>query len=139
MKKTFIFLFSLTSFTLIFCSSSSAQSDTTLYKRIGGKDAITMLGNDFLANMVSDSRINKRFARADVKALIINWDSIICNKTGGNCRLPTNLQKPKLTDSEWAIGIENITNTLDKFRVPKREALEFIAVLNALRKDYFTK
>src|SRR5687768_12593368 len=66
-------------------AAGTAVTDTvqrTLYERLGGRDAIVMVVDSFVARVAADDRINKKFARSDiprVKAMLIDQ---ICNATG---------------------------------------------------------
>lgn len=48
---------------------------SSLYDRLGGKDAITAVVDDFVATCANDSRINAKFAKSDVprlKAMLVD-------------------------------------------------------------------
>ncbi len=144
MKKILIQPTNLLLIVFLFCfllsanaGTSNLPSDTSLYSHLGGKDGITRLIDEAIANLVSDRRINMRFARADVNNLKKDWNNIICNRSGSNCDLPVISKKIKVTDTEWKAGIEDISAALDKFRVPDPEKSQILATINALRKDYF--
>ena len=124
----------------IFCGASFAQvntNDSSLYTRLGGKERIAYYITEAVANMAGDRRINARLAMSDMRMIQKNWDSIICNKTGGNCTLPVFPKKFKATDIEWNAAIEDVTAALTKFKVKEKEKLELLEVIKALRKDFF--
>ena len=118
-------------------NNSQAGNDTSLYIRLGGADTIDALLNSAITYIIVDSRINIRFAKSDVKTLKANWNNIICNKAGGGCDLPPFSEKFNASDSEWGAGIEDIKMALNRFKVKEPEQSELIAILNALRKDFF--
>src|SRR5215813_14929805 len=62
-----------------------AAQKKSLYDRLGGKDAITAVVDDFVANVAADKRINGFFAKADVPRLKRNLVDQICQATGGPC------------------------------------------------------
>ncbi len=124
----------------IFCAASFAQvssKDTSLYTRLGGKERIGYYIMETVANMAGDKRINARLAMSDIRMIQKNWDSIICNKTGGNCTLPVFPKKFKVTDPEWNAAIEDVTAALDKFKVNAKEKFALLEVIKTLRKDFF--
>jgi len=131
-----LFLFSFLSHAQI---GTTTVSDTSLYRRLGGESRIGYLISEAMANMAQDRRINMRLARADVYKMEKDWDSIICNKTGGACSLPLISKKIKITEPEWNAGIEDIIKSLDKFKIREAEKTELINVITALRKDYFNE
>src|SRR5712691_13288077 len=72
--------------------SSGMQSGTTmmekksLYDRLGGKPAITAVVDDFIGNVAGDTRINQRFANADIPRLKTRLADQVCEATGGPCK-----------------------------------------------------
>jgi len=71
--------------------SGGMQGGTTmmekksLYDRLGGKPAITAVVDDFIGNVAGDTRINKRFATADIPRLKTMLVNQICQASGGPC------------------------------------------------------
>src|SRR5438477_1225378 len=53
--------------------------------RLGGKDAITAVVDDFVAGCANDSRINAKFARSDIARLKSMLVDQVCEATGGPC------------------------------------------------------
>ncbi len=53
------------------CASrdSAMMEKKTLYDRLGGKPAITAVVDDFIGGVAGDSRINRRFADANIPQL----------------------------------------------------------------------
>src|SRR5712691_2903525 len=70
------------------CASMSQQTmaDKSLYDRLGGKDAITAVVDDFVDRVAADNRINKFFAKANVPRLKMMLVDQICEATGGPCK-----------------------------------------------------
>jgi hemoglobin len=54
-----------------------------LYERLGGKDAITAVVDDFVARCAADDRINAKFARTDIARLKKMLVDQICQASGG--------------------------------------------------------
>src|SRR5215470_12960242 len=69
----------------IFSVSALAQQKS-LYDRLGGKDAISAVVDDFAQNVLGDARINKKFAKSDAIRLVTNLKAFVCYATGGPCR-----------------------------------------------------
>src|SRR5438128_10942586 len=57
----------------------------TLYERLGGKGAITAVVDDFVGRVAADSRINGKFATADIPRLKRLLVEQICAASGGPC------------------------------------------------------
>jgi hemoglobin len=58
---------------------------SSLYDRLGGKDAITAVVDDFVSACASDSRINAKFARTDIPRLKTMLVDQVCEAAGGPC------------------------------------------------------
>lgn len=85
MKKIFQFL--LTVFlTITFAGKSSAQE--TVYKRLGGYDAIAAVTDDFIGRLATDKTHSRFFvASSDDSKKKIRQHIVdqLCNVTGGPC------------------------------------------------------
>ncbi|PYN08042.1 MAG: group 1 truncated hemoglobin, partial [Candidatus Rokuibacteriota bacterium] len=66
-------------------SAGDTTPRLTLYTRLGGQPAITAVVDDFVANVAADSRINRRFANANVPRLKVLLVEQVCQATGGPC------------------------------------------------------
>src|SRR3989442_10038178 len=67
--------------------ATTAPSEPTLYKRLGGREGIALVVDDFVAN-VADDRINARFKNLPPPAVFrlkSNLADQICEATGGPC------------------------------------------------------
>ena len=53
----------------------------SLYDRLGGKDAIVAVVDDFVGNVAADNRINRYFAKTDIPRLKRNLVDQICAGT----------------------------------------------------------
>jgi hemoglobin len=119
--------------------SASAQQKS-LYERLGGKDAISAVVDDFAGNVLADARINKKFARSDPARLVTNLKDFVCFATGGPCRytgldMKTSHKNMGTTAGEFNALVEDLVKTLDKFRVPATEKNELLGALGGLRAD----
>jgi hemoglobin len=128
-------------------SSTSAFATTpkkSLYERLGGYKAIVAVVDDFVANVAADKRINKFFAKANVGRLKARLVEQICQGTGGPCVYTGASMK----QAHAGMGVENkhfdalvqdLGKTLNKFKVPKKEQGELVAILGPMRKDIVTR
>src|SRR4051794_12295097 len=83
-----------------------APAKKSLYDRLGGKDAITKVVDEFITNVAADKVINKRFAKTDIKKLKGNLVDQICAATGGPCKYTGKDMKEahkgmKITEAEF--------------------------------------
>jgi hemoglobin len=131
--------------TLAACASTSTEqaSGPTLYQRLGGREAIKGVVDDFVANMVADPRVNSRFKGmqpAAVSKLQTNLADQICDATGGPCAylgrdMKTTHKGMGITEAEWNATVENLVKALNKFRVPPKEQQELLSALSGMKKD----
>lgn len=112
----------------------------SLYQRLGGKPAIKAVVDDFVANVAADKRINAFFAKTDIPRLKRLLVEQICAGSGGPCKYTGRSMK----DAHRGMGVrgrhfdalvEDLVKSLDKFKVPKREKGELLAILGPMRGD----
>jgi len=112
----------------------------SLYDRLGGKPAIQAVVDDFVGNVAGDSRINKRFAGADIPKLKTRLADQICEATGGPCKYTGQTMKVahsgmKISDAEFNALVEDLVKSLDKFKVPAQEKNELLTALASMKGD----
>ena len=116
------------------------MQDQSLYQRLGGKEAITAVVDDFIGNVAADPRINRRFGGADIPRLKRMLVDQICAGTGGPCTytgrdMRTTHTGMNIGDAEFGALVEDLVKSLDKFRVPAREKGELLGVLGPMKGD----
>jgi hemoglobin len=112
----------------------------TLYERLGGKDAITAVIDDFVARCAGDARINGKFARTDVARLKRMLVDQVCMASGGPCAYEGRDMREThdgmaVTAGEFDALVDDLVATLNQLGVSKGEQDELIAVLGPLRPD----
>jgi hemoglobin len=112
----------------------------SLYERLGGKDAITAVVDDFVARCAGDDRINGKFARTDIPRLKAELIDQVCEATGGPCTysgrdMRTTHQGMSATAGEFDALVANLVATLDRFSVPFAEKSELLGALSPMRAD----
>jgi len=110
----------------------------SLYDRLGGKDALTAVVDDFVGNVAADKRINGFFAKADVPRLKRNLVDQICQGTGGPCvytgkDMKTAHKGMGITDADFNALVEDLVKTLNKFNVPAKEQGELLGILGPMK------
>jgi len=113
---------------------------SSLYERLGGKDAITAVVDDFVARCAADSRINGKFARTDVPRLKAHLVDQVCAATGGpqtytGRDMHTTHHDMGVTAGEFDALVGNLVATLDQFGVPEAEKGELLGALAPMRGD----
>jgi hemoglobin len=112
----------------------------TLYERLGGKDAITAVIDDFVARCAADSRINGKFARTDIARLKASLVDQVCEAAGGPCTysgrdMRTTHEGMSVTGGEFDALVGDLVATLDRFSVPEAEKNELLGALAPMRSD----
>jgi hemoglobin len=128
-------------FVLAFAGKSHAQE--TLYKRLGGYDAIAAVTDDFIGRLATDKILSRFFtASSDDSKKRIRQHIVdqLCNVTGGPClytgrTMKDSHQGMKITENDWTITVQLLTETLNKFKVPAKEQGEFMAIVASVKKD----
>lgn len=116
---------------------------SSLYERLGRKDAITAVVDDFVARCAGDARINGKFARTDVPRLKTMLIDQVCEATGGPCTYSGRSMKEThdgmgVTAGEFDALVEDLVATLDQFSVPKAEQDELLGLLGPMRGEIVT-
>ena len=123
------------------CSQTPTKpAAASLYDRLGGKDAITAVVDELAASVGADSRINQRFAKANMKQFKANMVDLLCQGSGGPCKykgddMVTVHTGMKIKDDEFGAMAENVVKTLTKFNVPAKEQGEVMAMLGSMKGD----
>ena len=112
----------------------------SLYERLGGKDAITAVVDDFVARCAADNRINGKFARTDIPRLKAMLVDQVCEAAGGPCTysgrdMRTTHTGMGVTAAEFDALVEDLVATLDQFNVPEAEKSELLGALAPMRPD----
>jgi hemoglobin len=120
--------------------NTMATQGPTLYDRLGKKDAIVAVVDDFVANVAADARINARFKNADIPKLKANLVDQICEASGGPCKYQGKDMKTAHTgmgikDDEFGDLVDDLKKSLDKFKVGPKEQEELLGALGGMKKD----
>jgi hemoglobin len=120
--------------------TGGSRAAKSLYDRLGGKEAITAVVDQFVANVAADARINGRFATTDIPKLKRHLVDQVCMAAGGPCiytgrDMKTAHAGMKITNADFDALVEDLVGALDKFNVPKREQQELLALLGPMKKD----
>jgi hemoglobin len=129
-------------------ASGLAQTQApSLYKRLGGYDAIAAVTDDFVPRLVNDKVVGRYLvglsdnSKARLRQLFVDQ---ICAATGGPCiyvgrDMKTVHKGLGISGAEWDISVKHLVDTLDKFKVPEKEKGELLAAVSALKPDIVEK
>jgi hemoglobin len=127
--------------------SVSAQSKDSLYKRLGGYDALAAVTDDFIGRLATDKTLGRFFVGASdnskmrIRQLVLDQ---LCAATGGPCfyigrDMKTAHKGLGITEEDWNIAVKHLVATLTKFKVPEKEQKEVAAAISTLKADIVEK
>ena len=113
---------------------------TSLYDRLGGKEAISAVVDVFMTKVRADKRINRYFWNTNAPELRTLLIEQICNASGGPCMYSGRDMKTahagmNIKDGEFGALVEDLIGALDQFKVPPREKGELLSLLGPTKPD----
>jgi len=119
----------------------ASSANDTLYKRLGGYDALAAVTDDFIGRLATDPQMSQFFtglndeSKQRVRQHVIDF---LCANTGGPCLylgqdMKTAHKGLHITDAQWNAAAVDLTATLDKFKVPEKEKGEVLSAVTALK------
>ena len=125
------------------CASMRGSAEPSLYKRLGGREGIRGVVDDFVAALVADSRVNARFKDlkpADVERVKTNLSDQMCQATGGPCSyLGKDMKEThkgmRITEAEWNATVEDLVTALTKRNVSEKDRNELLGLLGPMKAD----
>lgn len=123
--------------------AAAATPDNSLYKRLGGYDALAAVTDDFIGRLATDPQLGRFFtglsadSKKRVRQHVIDF---LCNATGGPCLylgrdMKTAHTGLNITDEDWNVSVKALVATLDKFKVQDREKNEVLGAISGLKGD----
>ncbi len=124
----------------------AADATSSLYDRLGGVYRIATVVADFIDRLMVDPRLNAnprvdeahhRVAPAGFKYLVTE---MVCWAAGGpqnytGRSMKETHQELMITAGEWEAFVDDLRQTLDKFRVPTAEQAELQTIVASTRAD----
>ena len=120
---------------------ANPSASDSLYKRLGGYDALAAVTDDFIPRLATDPQLSKFFvglndeSKKRVRQHVIDF---LCLNTGGPCLYLGQDMKAAhkglhITETEWNAAGADLVATLDKFKVPEKEKNEVLTAINTLK------
>jgi hemoglobin len=123
-----------------------AEQPESLYKRLGGYDAIAAVVDNFVPRLVKDPMLGKYFVHSQDTLMHIRQLAVdqICAATGGPCiyigrDMKTAHKGLGISAAEWDVAVKHLLATLDQFKVPAKEKDELVTIVGTLRADIVEK
>lgn len=144
MKRTLL-IFAMA---LICVGSAFSQAEKkSLYQRLGGYDSIAAVSDEFITRLATGKRLGRfvvGLSNDSKKKLRQHLVDFLCNATGGPCLYLGRDMKTVHTglgidEDDWKEGVDALTGTLDKFKVPEKEKSEVLEAIAGLKKDIVEK
>lgn len=115
----------------------------SLYKRLGGYDALAAVTDDFIGRLATDPQLGRFFvglstdSKNRVRQHVVDF---LCVATGGPCLylgrdMKTAHTGLNISESDWNVSVKALVATLDKFKVPEKEQGEVLAAISGLKGD----
>lgn len=131
----------------LFILAPLAQAKDSLYKRLGGYDAIAAVTDDFLGRLLTHPDTTKFFKGAStdsqqrIRQHIVDF---LVEKSGGPAvykgrDMKTSHRGLNITEAEWNTTAGMLVQTLDKFKVPHAEKQEVLDLVTSIKGDIVEK
>ncbi len=128
---------------LLLVTSSLFAQQPSLYKRLGGYDALAAVTDDFIGRMATDKALSRFFvghskdSLGRIRQLVVDQ---LCAATGGPCvyigrDMKTAHAGMGITEADWGAAVGHLVATLDKFKVPEKEKNEVLGAVSSFKKD----
>ncbi len=123
--------------------TTKSHAQESLYKRLGGYDAIAAVTDDFIGRLATDKVLSRFFlassddTKGKIRQHIVDF---LCYNTGGPCIYMGRTMKDshkglKISENDWTITVRLLIESLNKFKVPQKEQNDFLAIASTLKKD----
>jgi hemoglobin len=122
-------------------------SQDSLYKRLGGYDALAAVTDDFITRLATDPKLGRFFvglstdSKIKVRQHVVDF---LCQATGGPCKyigrdMVTAHTGLGITEDDWTITVQHLSETLNKFKVPAREQQDVVNAIAPLKSQIVGK
>ncbi|HZQ69837.1 MAG TPA: group 1 truncated hemoglobin [Terriglobales bacterium] len=119
------------------------QQQASLYKRLGGYDALAAVTDDFLGRLSSDPQLSRFFkgqSTDSLKRIRTHIVDFLCMATGGPCAYIGRDMKTAhtglgITEEDWNAMAKDLNATFDKFNVPAKERQDVLTAVAGLKGD----
>jgi hemoglobin len=128
-------------------SSAHQENSPSLYKRLGGYDALAAVTDDFVGRLVADKQLARFFggvsrdSQKRIRQLVLDQ---LCAATGGPCiyigrNMRTVHEGLGITEDDWNVAVKHLGEALEKFKVGKAEQDDLLKILGPLKADIVDK
>ena len=115
----------------------------TLYRRLGGYDALAAVVDDFIGRLAADPKLARFFqgsstdSRRHRRQLLVDQ---LCEAAGGPCYYTGRSMQVShhglgITEADWDVMAKHLLASLNEFQVPPKEKQELIAIVSGTKAD----
>lgn len=123
-----------------------AQSQPSLYDRLGGLYNIAAVVDSFIEKLVVNPTLNANPAIHAARkperlpGLKVHVSTLVCEVTGGPCKYAGRDMKSahatlNISEKDWDAMVADFKKTLDEFKVPAAEQEELIGIVATTKPD----
>jgi len=146
MRRLLIFLLVI-AFASPLLPGRAQNTGDTLYKKLGGYDAIAAVTDDFIGRLATDPKLKEFFTgvsephRARIRQLVVD---LICQKTGGPCiytgsDLGEVHKGMHISEDQWNAAIADFGATAKKFNIPSDQLAQLADLFNQVKPQIVNK
>ena len=115
----------------------------TLYKRLGGYDAIAAVADDFIGRLASDVSLARFFQGSSTDSRRQRRQRLVeqlCAAAGGPCYYTGRSMKVAhqglgITEADWGVTVKHLLESLEKFQVRPPEKEELLQIISGVKAD----
>lgn len=144
--RTAAFLAAVLLFHAAAIRAAEDQEKKSLYERLGGAYAIATVVDAFIDELLvndtlnANPAINAARARVPRPGLKFHVTALVCQVTGGPQTYTGRSMKDAhrhlgITEREWDAMVHDFVEVLDRFKVPKAEQAELLAIVGSTKAD----
>ncbi len=121
-------------------AQSPAAPDDSLFRELGGLPVIQQVVDDFMSNMLDDSRIRHTFKDSNIKRVKDKLVEQFCQLSGGGCVYTGDPMREvhqglKLSNADFNALVEDLQLAMDKNRIPSRTQNRLLALLAPMQRE----
>lgn len=123
---------------------SAPSLPTSLYARLGGRDVIGPVTEDFVEAVLADRQLARFFPgardEAGLKQLKERVVELLCEVTGGPCvykgrDMKTAHKGLGINESDWTIAVDLFAAALDRCNVPRQARAQFVQIIEGMKRQ----
>lgn len=121
----------------------AADAEKSLYERLGGKEAISAVSDNFTERILADQRLAQWFNHAAstpeaTRHYKTTFHDFLCKAVGGPCEYKgfdmVEVHKGRgITEEAFNVVVEDLLATFAQFKVPQAEQNEVLKMLGGLK------